>query len=418
MNAYIITIGDEILIGQTLNTNAAYIGSQLSDINIPVIKTSVIADVEEEILSELKAAKEKADLIFITGGLGPTHDDVTKKCIAQFFNSGLVENKEVLEDIKELFKKRNRKLTDVNIEQAKVPQIAEVIKNQYGTAPGMWIKSDEKLFIIMPGVPYEMKAMMESTVIAKLKELALPEDRIIKRKVLLTTGIPESHLYERLGDLNEILGDAKLAFLPSQYGVKLRITVTDIDEETVKNKLTEIEQKIRSKAGRFIFGFDDDTLEAVVGRLLLEREMKIATAESCTGGLVANMITNVNGSSKYFERGIVSYSNASKVEILRVNEDTLVEHGAVSMEVAMQMAEGVKSTSGADIGLSTTGIMGPTGATTNKPVGLVFVGYCDEKVCTSRKMIFGNDRLLNKQRTAQAALDMVRRQLLGIDLDD
>jgi nicotinamide-nucleotide amidase len=263
-----------------------------------------------------------------------------------------------------------------------------------------------------------MEGMMESTVIPKLIERKGDEGLISKRKILITTGIPESFLFERLEPIEELLQGGKLAFLPSQFGVKLRISVEGPDEETISNKLLEIEQKIRGKAGRFIFGTDDDTLEEVVGRILLERELKISTAESCTGGLVANMITNIGGSSKYFERGVVCYSNASKVEILKVDEDTLAEHGAVSAEVAMQMAEGVKSTSGADIGLSTTGIMGPTGASSEKPVGLVYIGYCDEKVCTAKKFFFGNERLLNKQRTAQAALDLVRKQLLGISLDD
>ncbi|MCW9065843.1 MAG: competence/damage-inducible protein A [Ignavibacteriaceae bacterium] len=418
MKAYIITIGDEILLGNTLNTNAAYIGNQLFEVNIPVIKTSVVGDDNPTILNELKVASETADLILITGGLGPTHDDVTRKSIVDFFNSELIENKEVLEDIQKLFEKRKRKVTDVNVDQAKVPKIAEVIRNQLGTAPGLWIEVDQKIHVVMPGVPYEMEAMMEFTVIPKLKEKFGDGQKILKKKILMTTGIPESTLYERLGNIDELLEGAKLAFLPNQFGVKLRLSVEGEDEKELHNKLLEVEQRIRAKAGRFIYGIGDDQLEVVIGKILLERELKIATAESCTGGLLGNMLTNVSGSSKYFERGVICYSNAAKVEILKVNEDTLAEHGAVSMEVAMQMAEGVKSTSGSDIGLATTGIMGPTGATADKPVGLVYIGYCDEKVCTAKKIQFGDDRLLNKQRTAQAALDFVRRQLLGISLDD
>lgn len=418
MKAYIITIGDEILLGNTLNTNAAYIGTQLFDINIPVIKTSVVGDDNSAILSELNSASEVAELIVVTGGLGPTHDDVTRKSIVDFFNTELVENKEVLEDISSLFEKRKRKITNVNIDQAKVPKIAEVIRNQLGTAPGLWIEQNNKVYVVMPGVPYEMEAMMESTVIPRLSERIGEGQKILLRKTILTTGIPESTLYERLGNIDDLLEGAKLAFLPNVFGVKLRLSVEGDDEKELKNKLTEVEQRIRSKAGRFIYGVDDDQLEAVVGRLLLEREFKIATAESCTGGLVGDMLTNVSGSSKYYERGVICYSNAAKVEILNVNEDTLAEHGAVSMEVAMQMAVGVKSTSGADIGLATTGIMGPTGATNDKSIGLVYIGYCDDKVCTARKFHFGEDRLLNKQRTAQAALDFVRRQLLGISPDD
>jgi nicotinamide-nucleotide amidase len=270
----------------------------------------------------------------------------------------------------------------------------------------------------MPGVPYEMKGMINNFILPKISGMLKESGIVIKRSILQTTGIPESTLSERLGDLDEILDGAKLAFLPSVVGVKLRITTEAQDEETAKNRLVEIEQKIRTKVGRFIYGKDEETLEEVIGRLLVERDMKISTAESCTGGLISSTLTNISGSSAYFERGIVCYTNASKVEILRVDEDTITKHGAVSMEVAMQMAEGVKSTSGSDIGIAVTGIMGPTGATTDKPVGLVYIGYCDEKVCTAKKYIFGNERLLNKRRTMQAALNMVRKQLLGISLDD
>ncbi|MGB5287778.1 MAG: competence/damage-inducible protein A [Ignavibacteriaceae bacterium] len=418
MKAYIITIGDEILLGNTLNTNAAYIGEQLSEINIPVLKTSVVGDDNPSILNELKLATESCDLILLTGGLGPTHDDVTRKSIVDFFNTELIENQEVLLDINTMFEKRKRKVTAVNLDQAKVPKIAEIIRNQLGTAPGLWIEKDKIIYIVMPGVPYEMQGMMESTVISKLSELKESDQKIFKKKMILTTGIPESTLYERLGNLDELLQGGKLAFLPNQFGVKLRLSIEGDDEKELNNKLIEIEQRIRSKAGRFIYGVGEDLLQAVVGKLLLEREFKIATAESCTGGMVGNFLTNISGSSKYFERGIICYSNAAKVELLKVDEDVIAEHGAVSQEVAMQMAEGIKSTSGADIGLATTGIMGPTGATENKPVGLVYIGYCDEKVCTAKKFNFGDDRLLNKQRTAQAALDFVRRQLLGISLDD
>ena len=417
MNAYIISIGDELLIGQTVNTNASFIGEKLSDININVSKIVAVGDDEKIIMDEFKSGLEKSDVVIVSGGLGPTHDDVTRTCVVKFFKTKLIENKEVLEDIETLFKKRNRKVTDVNKAQALVPEISTPIRNSLGTAPGMWIEKDNKIFAVVPGVPYEMEGMINEFVIPNLSEKS-KGSRIKKRRILQTTGIPESTLYERLGDLDELLEGAKLAFLPSIVGVKLRITVEAEDEKTANGRLTEIEQKIRTKAGRFIFGKDEETLEEVVGRLLKERDLKISTAESCTGGLIAHTLTNISGSSDYFERGVVCYSNASKVEILRVDEDVLMENGAVSMEVAMQMAEGVKSTSGSDIGISVTGIMGPTGATTDKPVGLVYIGYCDDKVCTAKKFVFGNERLLNKKRTTQMALDIVRKQLLGISLDD
>ena len=418
MNAHIVTIGDEILIGQTLNTNAAYIGEQLVNIQINVRKTSVVGDDEDAIIREFKLCLDENDIVIVTGGLGPTHDDVTRKCVVNFFHTSLEMNNEVLEDIKAMFNKRGRELTKNNEDQALIPKIAKVIRNASGTAPGMWIEKDGKIFVAMPGVPYEMKAMMESFVIPNLQERIGTLDIMESRETLLTTGIPESLLYEKLGNLDEILEGAKLAFLPSQFGVKLRITVKEKDEETAKNKLSEIEQKIRGKVGRFIYSRQDESLEQVVARLLIDRGTTIAVAESCTGGLISNLLTDISGSSKYYERGIISYSNASKVEILRVNEDTISQYGAVSIEVARQMAEGAKSTSGTDLGLAVTGIMGPTGASTDKPIGLVYIGLCDEKVCTAKKFIFGEDRLLNKQRTAQAALDMLRKYLLGISLDD
>lgn len=418
MNCYLITIGDEILIGQTLNSNAAYIGSKLNDLNINIVKASVVGDVESAIIDEFKVAMDSADVVIVTGGLGPTHDDVTRKCVVKFFKTELVKNEEVLEDIKLLFEKRGREVTKVNADQALVPKIAEVIRNQLGTAPGMWIEDKGKVFVVLPGVPYEMKGMMESYVISNLLEKVKGEEFVAVKSVLQTTGLPESILYERLGNIDELLSGAKLAFLPNQFGVKLRITAIEKDEETARNKLSEIEQKIRSKVGRYIFGRGEEKLEEVVARLLKERGIMIAAAESCTGGYLSHLLTNISGSSTFFERGIVAYSNASKVEILKVNEDIITRHGTVSLEVAQQMAEGIKSISGADIGISITGIMGPTGATTDKPVGLVYIGLCDEKVCTAKKFLFGDDRMLNKERTVQAALDMIRRFLLGISLDD
>lgn len=414
MKAYLISIGDELLIGQTINTNVAYIGSALSDINIEVIESSVVGDNMEAIINELDKASSMVDLIVITGGLGPTHDDITRSAIVKYFKTELIQNKEVLEDIQQFFSKRGRTVTELNASQALVPKIAIAIRNKRGTAPGMWIERNEKIYVVMPGVPYEMKGMMEDFVIPKLSDLTKGNGSVIKKIILQTTGIPESTLLERLGKLDELLQAAKIAFLPNQYGVKLRITVNEANDEVAANRLNEIEQKIRTKVGRYIFARGEETLEEVIGKILSERGLTLSVAESCTGGEICTRLTNVSGSSKYFERGIITYSNAAKVELLKVDEDTIAEVGAVSPEVAMQMAEGVRAVSGTDIGISTTGILGPTGATTNKPVGLVYIGYCDEKVCTAKKFLFGDDRILNKQRATQAALEMLRRQLLGI----
>ncbi|MGK9368946.1 competence/damage-inducible protein A [Melioribacter sp. Ez-97] len=418
MNAFLITIGDEILIGQVINTNAAFIGEKLSELGVDVIGSSVLPDNENVIKNEFERAFNNSDLVIVTGGLGPTHDDVTRKVIVDFFETELVMNQDVLNDIKKLFESRGRQLTKINEEQALVPKIAVPIRNSRGTAPGIWIEKENKIFIAMPGVPYEMHLMMESFVIPKLKEKLGDSKKIVLRKNLLTTGIPESHLYERLGDLKELLGEAKMAFLPNQFGVRLRITVEDNNEESAKSRIEAIEQKIRTKIGKYIYGKDDETLEAVVAKLLTDRGLTLAVAESCTGGYVTHRLTNISGSSKFLERGVVAYSNAAKVELLKVDEDVISKYGAVSIEVARQMAEGVKSISGTDIGLSVTGIMGPTGATPDKPVGLVYIGICDDTICTAKEFRFGDARLLNKDRASQAALDMIRRNLLGIPYDD
>ena len=418
MKAYIITIGDEILIGQTLNTNAAYIGEQLTLSQIKIVGSSVLPDEPGIILSEFQKLFAENNILFVTGGLGPTHDDVTRKCIVDFFNTELIVNQDILNDIKKFFETRGRLLTKTNEDQALVPKIAVPIRNSRGTAPGIWIEKDGKFFVSMPGVPYEMKGMMQEFVLPKLNEIIGKTGKAVVIKNLLTTGIPESILYERLGNLEELLKGAKLAFLPSQFGVKMRITVEDDDSEIANNRVDEIEQKMRTIAGRYIYGKNDDTLEEVIAKLLIDRGLKISVAESCTGGLIANRITNISGSSTFFERGIVAYSNAAKVELLHVNEDTIAKEGAVSLEVARQMAQGVKSSSVSDIGLAVTGIMGPNGGSAAKPVGLVYVGICDDKICSAKEFRFGDDRLLNKDRASQAALEMLRRNLLGIPYDD
>lgn len=415
MNAHIITIGDEILIGQTLNSNAADIGNKLVDIQIFVKKASIVADDETEIINEFKDCWDKNDLIIVTGGLGPTHDDVTRQCVVKFFNTELVEDQEVLDDVKKIFEKRGRKIDKINECQALVPKIATPIRNILGTAPGFYIEKDDKVFVVLPGVPAEMNYMMESFIIPKLKEKVGEIKSYSLRSNLLTTGIPESLLYKRLGNMKELLDGAKLAFLPNQFGVKMRITVKAETEVLAKNKLLELEQKIRGKVGRYIYSRTEENLEEVVGRLLTERELTISLAESCTGGLLSNLLTNVPGASKYLERGIISYGNSSKIEILKVKKETLEKFGAVSEEVAIQMAEGVRRISKTNIGLSITGIMGPTGATTDKPVGLVYIGFCDDKISFAKKFVFGEDRIINKHRTTQAALELIRRYILGIE---
>lgn len=416
MNATIITVGDEILLGHTLNTNAAYIAEAVSDLGLTVSKTVVLSDSIDEIIKELDTLDDFS-FVFITGGLGPTHDDLTRDAIVKFLNTELVEDSEVLDDIKQRFDKMGRDVTPTNKEQALVPKGANIIRNKMGTAPGYWIEKEATTIIVLPGVPHEMEAMLQEYVIPKIADMTFDDDVLTQRVILRTTGIPESILYEKLREVDGLFDIAKLAFLPSPFGVKIRITIEGNNDEEISNKISEVEQKIRAVAGRNIYGRNEDQLGEVVGRLLKERGIKLAVAESCTGGLVTSILTDYSGSSDFLERGIVSYSNAAKVEILQVEEDLLVEHGAVSIEVARQMADGVRSISGTDIGLALTGIMGPTGGTKEKPVGTVIIGLSDENGCTVKKFVFGENRIINKQRAAVAALDMLRKFVLGISLD-
>ncbi|NUN08732.1 MAG: competence/damage-inducible protein A [Ignavibacteriaceae bacterium] len=417
MTAEIVSIGDELLIGQVINTNASWIGEKLTEASITVRRVTIVGDNDSNILEAFRSAFSHNDIIIVTGGLGPTHDDITRDCVATFFDTSLVLNILVLNDIKERFARFNRPVTKLNEDQALVPECAQIIRNMNGTAPGYWINKENKVFIVMPGVPREMKAMMEDFVLPGLKELKRDDTHYLKQANILTTGIPESTLFEKLGNLDELLEGAKLAFLPNYLGVRLRITVSGQEENEVADRLNEIEQKIRSRVGRYIYGKDAETLSGVVGRLLKERNLRISVAESCTGGNIANEITNHSGSSDYFERGVVAYSNAAKVEILNVDEDTLLEYGAVSKQTVEEMARGIRAISGSDIGLAISGILGPTGATNEKPVGTVYVGYADSGQVFSKEFHFGDDRLVNKQRATQAALELLRRALLGISFE-
>jgi nicotinamide-nucleotide amidase len=416
MKIHIITVGDEILIGQTINSNASFIGNLLNENSYFVTSSSVVPDNKERIIEEIRSSFEKNDIVLCTGGLGPTHDDVTIDAVVEAFNTELVEDHDILEDIKVLFEKRGRELTKTNREQALVPKISIPIKNVHGTAPGIFIEKNKKIFAAVPGVPLEMKSMLEDFLLPEILK-KFPPKFVTRNRTLLTTGIPESFLYDEIKSIEGLIETGSLAFLPSQFGVRIRITAKEESEEKANEKIFEIEQQIRAKAGRYIYGKDNQMLEEVVGNLLKERGLRIAVAESCTGGLISSRITNVAGSSEYFERAIITYSNGAKVEHLGIDEDLLVKYGAVSMEVARLMAEGIRSVSGTDIGLAVTGIMGPTGATEGKPVGLVYIGICDENVCTAKEFRFGDNRLLNKDRTSQAALEMLRRNLLGISYD-
>jgi nicotinamide-nucleotide amidase len=414
MKAYLISIGDEILIGQIVNSNAAYIADRLNEVSVEVVKMVAIGDSIDEITRELDAAFSQAELVVMTGGLGPTHDDVTKSAVVKYFGTELVFNETIWERVLEFLEQRKMEVKDIHKTQAEVPKNAEIFENTKGTAPGLWFEKDGKYLAVMPGVPAEMKAMTDDYLIPRLRLMTELSGETVLRKTLLTTGLPESEVYLKLGNLDELLDGAELAFLPNQFGVRLRITVKAPTQDEAHDKLLLVEQRIRARIGRYIYGVDNQTLEEVVAKLLIERELTLATAESCTGGLIASRLTNIPGSSAFFDRGIVSYSNGAKVELLNVDEDTINTYGAVSPQVAEQMAKGVRQSCGADLGLAVTGIMGPGGATVNKPVGLVYIALADEENCIVKEFHFGNDRLTNKDKTSQKALDMLRRHLLGI----
>jgi competence/damage-inducible protein CinA-like protein len=412
-SAAILTIGDEILIGQVTNTNAAFLGQKLSEIGIEVVRTLVVGDDEAEIMRAFIDLTAEFDLVIVTGGLGPTHDDITKKVVADFFKVRLVLDISVLNNVRDRLAKRNIPMRRVNEEQALVPDGCTVLMNHWGTAPGMYFENGGKVFAVMPGVPHEMQNLMTEYVMPRLREKATGQ--VIKHRVLKTTGIAESSLFELLGDMDSLLGGrAKLAFLPSQVGVRLRISVKAPTQTEADAIVANVESKIRSKAEKYIYAEGEVDIEETVGKLLKDKGLTIAVAESCTGGYISHRITNISGSSAYYDRGVVSYSNEAKVELLRVAPELIEKFGAVSEEVARAMAEGVRAISTTDIGVSVTGIAGPTGGTAEKPVGLVFIGLSDATGTIVTKHVFPDERTRFKDRASQAALELVRRRILGL----
>lgn len=412
MKAEILTIGDELLIGQVINTNQAYIAEKLNSIGISVERMTTVGDDMAAILASFAEARSRTDVCIVTGGLGPTHDDITREGVCQFFVTDLVVDKEVRKHVGELLKKRNLAWTASHESQTLVPRKAKVVPNPVGTAPGMLFDHDKKYFIVLPGVPYEMKEMIDQSVIPYLAGKV--EGSVIRHLTLRTSGVAESLLAQQLGDIDEIVRGAKLAFLPSATGVRMRITVQERTDATADAKVRQVEQRIRARAQKYIYGINDEELEEALGKILTEKKLTIAVAESCTGGLITDRLTDVSGSSNYFRQGVIAYSNESKTKLLGVPEEMITAHGAVSKEVAEAMAAGIRTVAGTDIGLSTTGIAGPTGGSLSKPVGLVWIGYSDKNTTLALKFTLGDNRRRTKERAAQAALELVRRKLLQI----
>ena len=417
MRSIIISIGDEVLIGQVVNTNAAWLGKELLAIGIPAARMVTVPDSEKEILKEFKSAFRDYDVIAVTGGLGPTHDDITVKTVAKFFKSKYVLNEKVLKHVKNIFARRNIKMPAVNIGQALVPEIAQVLDNKTGTAPGLLIDKAGKVFCVMPGVPYEMKYISQTGLLPYLtKKYKKKIKKVIRQKTLHTIGIGESLLAEKIGDINKIVRkgkdfEVKLAFLPSNYEVRLRITAIAANRSRAERLIGDAERIIKRKAGDYIYSFSEGSIEKTTGALLKKKKLTIAAAESCTGGLITSKLTDIAGSSDYVMDAIVAYSNEAKRRLLGVKAETIKKYGAVSRQTAIEMARGIRKRSKTDIGISVTGIAGPGGARPGKPVGLVWIGYSDKKTTFAKDFIFTKDRLRNKDIMAKMALEIVRRQL-------
>lgn len=417
MKAQIISIGNELLIGDTVNTNASWLGDFLTGLGFTVTAVYTISDDLNQIKNIISKSMKESDLVIGTGGLGPTHDDMTKKAVAELYKVGYKQDEQTLEYIKSIFEKRNIPFSKSNYQQAEVPENAEVLFNKAGTAPGMWFNEDSYL-AVLPGVPYEMKYLMEKRVAPKLREV-FGDIGYLYSHYIKTAGIGESTLSDEiLGDLSSYFENGvSMAYLPSPGGVTLRLNGSGESREKAKQNLEKLKEVIYQKAGDFIYGEGKDySLSEAVGKALKEKKYHISVAESCTGGLLANAFTDVPGSSDYFTGGIISYSNKVKKTEFGVKQEILDTVGAVSKEVALQMAKSVAEKLNTEIGISTTGIAGPGGGTDEKPVGTVWMGYYEkEGPHFAVKALFTKDRLNNKEQTKMALLEITRRQLKGID---
>ncbi len=408
--AELLTIGDEILYGQIVDTNSQWMSIELDKIGVKVIRKTTVGDVESEILTAFAEAEKRADVILITGGLGPTSDDLTKPLLAKYFNCEMKMHAEALEELTAFFKSRGRELTDTNKQQALLPVGCTKITNAIGTAPGMWFERNGKVFMAMPGVPYEMKRIMSDHVIPRLKEKF--EMPVIVHKIIRTVGIGESILSDKISDWEKALPPhIKLAYLPSIGEVKLRLTGTGKSEADLRSEIESLSEKILPLAGEYIFGYGEDPLEAAIGKALLEKKLTISVAESCTGGYLSHLITSVPGSSNYFLGSMVPYDYQIKMRQLGVRPEVLEQYGAVSEPTIIEMANIVRAKFNTDVGVATSGIAGPGGATPEKPVGLVWIAYSDKYHTVTRKLQLSTDRLLNIKAASIAVLNLIRLSL-------
>jgi len=409
--AEIISIGDELLLGQTINTNAAWMGQELYGVGVEVRQVVTITDQHEHILRALKEATSRCDLVLITGGLGPTRDDITKETLCEFFDTRLVMNQEVLGRIRAYFESRNLPILPANEQQAELPENADVLINKRGTAMGMWFERDGKIVVSMPGVPHEMQGMMTEEILPRLDTQFSNGGSYYT--VVQTIGKGESFIANAIKDWEDRIRNEglSLAYLPSMGQVRLRISGPKSEKEAIDREADELENLL----GDIVFARGDVSLPEAIAALLKESKLKLAVAESCTGGYLAHLITSIAGSSDYFTGGIVSYSNQMKIDLLGVDADIINARGAVSEEVVCQMADGVRKHTGADVAVSLSGVAGPDGGTEDKPVGTVWIGLSSAKGTKGFLFRFGRNRERNIHISALFALNILRRHIQGLD---
>ncbi len=412
MNAEIITIGDEILIGQVIDTNSAFISKALNNIGVSVYQITSIQDEEDHILQALDFAQRRVDLVIITGGLGPTKDDITKHSLCSFFNDELIESREVLHNIEYLFSKYfKRKPSLVNRQQALVPSKADVLMNLFGTAPGMWIEKEQTVFISLPGVPYEMKALMHNEVIPRLStKFELP---YIVHKTLVTYGMGESVIAEKIENWeNALPKHIKLAYLPNLGKVRLRLSAKGTDKEQLEAEVVGLIKQLTPLIGTHIHGFEeDDVLEASIGKVLTDKGKTLAIAESCTGGLIAERITSIPGASSFFKGSVVTYATASKIDVLQVDAAIIEKHSVVSDVVARAMARGVQKLYKTDFAVATTGNAGPTKGDSEAEVGTVFIAIATPEKVFSKEFMLGNHRVKVVNKATNKAFELLLEEI-------
>ena len=412
MKAELISIGDELLVGQVVNTNASWLAFELNREGIEVTRIMAIADNRDEILKTLDDAASRADVVLITGGLGPTRDDITKHTLCGYFGSKLVFHQPSYDNIERLFSSRGFPIREVNRMQAEIPDNCIPISNPNGTAPGMWFEKNGVIFVSMPGVPFEMQPMVADFVLPALAKRR--KGAHIMHKTVMTQGIGESFLAEIIKDWEDNLPmHFKLAYLPQPGMVRLRITGRGPEVKILEEELKQLTSELVALIPEYVFGYDDERPEEVLGKLLKEQNLTMATAESCTGGYIAHLITSIPGSSAYFTGSVVAYSNAIKMKVLGVREETLIAHGAVSGETVTEMAEGVRQKFGTDYAIAVSGIAGPDGGTETKPVGTTWIAIAGPEGTSANKFIFGKNRERNIRLAALMALGKLRLQILN-----